>query len=84
MATNMLRTTDRPGTSDAEWEVRCDLAALYRILHHHRMTDLIYTHLSARVPGEENTFLINRYGEMFDEVTASSLVKNGLRRQRNW
>ncbi len=61
--------------SEAEWETRCELAALYRLLHHYKMTDMIYTHLSARVPGEPETFLINRYGEMFDEVTASSLVK---------
>ena len=61
--------------SDPEWEVRCNLAALYRILHHLRMTDLIYTHMSARVPGEDDRFLINRYGDLFDEVTASSLVK---------
>lgn len=61
--------------SEAEWQMRCDLAALYRIVDKLRMTDLIYTHLSARVPGEPNHFLINRYGEFFDEVTASSLVK---------
>jgi len=65
----------RAGMSDAEWRTRCDLAACYRLLHHYKMTDLIYTHLSARVPDEDGTFLINRYGEMFDEVTASSLVK---------
>jgi ribulose-5-phosphate 4-epimerase/fuculose-1-phosphate aldolase len=67
--------TSKPKTSDAEWELRCNLAALYRILHYLRMTDLIYTHMSARVPGEENTFLINRYGDLFDEITASGLVK---------
>jgi ribulose-5-phosphate 4-epimerase/fuculose-1-phosphate aldolase len=61
--------------SDAEWKTRCDLAALYRILHKLRWTDLIYTHMSARLPGEPEHFLINNYGEMFDEVTASSLVK---------
>ena len=61
--------------SDAEWRARVDLAALYRILDHFGMTYLIYTHLSARVPGEDGHFLINRYGEMFDEVTASSLIK---------
>lgn len=61
--------------SDAEWETRCNLAALYRILHKLRMTDLIYTHMSARVPGEPGHFLINRYGDLFDEITASSLVK---------
>ncbi len=64
--------------SDAEWETRCNLAALYRILHKLRMTDLIYTHMSARVPGEPGHFLINQYGELFDEVTASSLVKMDL------
>ena len=65
----------QPGMSEAEWQTRCDLAALYRILHHLRMTDLIYTHMTARIPGEENTFLINHYGELFDEITASSLIK---------
>ena len=68
-------TTTRPGMSEAEWETRCNLAALYRVLDSFGWTDLIYTHLSARVPGEEGTFLINYYGEMFDEVTASSLIK---------
>ena len=67
--------TSKPKISESEWKVRCDLAALYRILHYLRMTDLIYTHMSARIPGEENTFLINRYGDLFDEVTASGLVK---------
>lgn len=61
--------------TEMEWETRCDLAALYRILHHLRVTDLIYTHMSARVPDEAETLLINRYGDLFDEVTASSLVK---------
>ncbi len=67
--------SSKPKTSDAEWELRCNLAALYRILHYLRMTDLIYTHMSARVPGEDNAFLINRYGDLFDEITASNLVK---------
>jgi ribulose-5-phosphate 4-epimerase/fuculose-1-phosphate aldolase len=66
-----------PGTNmtDAEWQTRCDLAALYHIVDHLGWTDLINTHMSARIPGEPNRFLINRYGEMFDEVTASSLIK---------
>jgi ribulose-5-phosphate 4-epimerase/fuculose-1-phosphate aldolase len=64
--------------TDAEWQVRCDLAALYRVVNHLGWTDLINTRMSARVPGEPGTFLINRYGEMFDEVTASSLVKMDL------
>ena len=63
------------GMSDAEWQTRCDLASLYHICHHFGWTDTINTHLSARVPGEPGHFLINRYGEMFDEVTASSLIK---------
>lgn len=61
--------------TEAEWQTRCDLAALYRVVDHLGWTDLINTHMSARIPDEPNTFLINRYGEMFDEVTASSLVK---------
>lgn len=61
--------------SDAEWQTRVDLAILYRVLAKYRMTDLIYTHLTARIPGEPNTFLINPYGQMFEEITASSLVK---------
>jgi len=63
------------GVSDAEWKVRCDLAALYRLIAYHRMTDLIYTHISARLPGPENHFLINQYGVMFHEMRASDLVK---------
>ena len=63
------------GVSAEEWRVRCDLAALYRLVAHHRMTDLIYTHISARLPGPENHFLINQYGVMFHEMRASDLVK---------
>jgi ribulose-5-phosphate 4-epimerase/fuculose-1-phosphate aldolase len=61
--------------TDAEWQTRCDLAALYHVVHYLGWTDLINTHLSARIPGEPHAFLINRYGEMFDEITASSLIK---------
>jgi ribulose-5-phosphate 4-epimerase/fuculose-1-phosphate aldolase len=63
------------GMTDAEWQARCELAAVYHVMHHLGWTDLINTHMSARVPGEPNHFLINNYGEMFDEITASSLVK---------
>jgi len=63
------------GVSDEEWRVRCDLAALYRLVAHHRMTDLIYTHISARLPGPDNHFLINQYGVLFHEMRASDLVK---------
>ncbi|HSK40986.1 MAG TPA: class II aldolase/adducin family protein [Arenibaculum sp.] len=59
----------------AEWKTRVDLAAAYRLFHLLGMTDLIYTHMSARVPGEEQHFLINPYGLMFHEVTASNLIK---------
>ncbi|MBL6081388.1 class II aldolase/adducin family protein [Belnapia sp. T18] len=64
--------------TDAEWQTRCDLAAVYHICNDLGWTDLINTHMSARVPGEPEHFLINLYGEMFDEVTASSLVKMDL------
>jgi ribulose-5-phosphate 4-epimerase/fuculose-1-phosphate aldolase len=64
--------------SEAEWKTRCELAAVYHVCHHLGWTDLINTHMSARVPGEPNHFLINNYGEMFDEITASSLVKMDL------
>ena len=68
----------KPGMSDAEWHARCDLAALYHVCHHLGWTDLTNTHMSVRVPGEPEHFLINQYGEMFDEITASSLVKMDL------
>lgn len=64
----------RTRTSDDEWRVRVDLAAAYQLAHRFRWTDLIYTHFSARVPGTDQ-FLINPYGLLFDEITASSLVK---------
>jgi len=64
--------------SAEEWRVRCDLAALYRVVAQHGWDDLIYTHLSARVPGPEHHFLINPFGMMFEEITASSLVKVDL------
>ncbi|TGD99506.1 class II aldolase/adducin family protein [Methylobacterium nonmethylotrophicum] len=59
----------------AEWEARVALAACYRLVAQLGMDDLIYNHISARVPGRENEFLINPYGLLFDEITASSLVK---------
>jgi ribulose-5-phosphate 4-epimerase/fuculose-1-phosphate aldolase len=68
----------RPEMAADEWKIRCDLAALYRLVAYHRMTDLIYTHISARVPGQEHHFLINRYGVMFQEMRASDLVKIDL------
>lgn len=64
--------------SDTEWRIRCDLAALYRLVAHHRWTDFIYTHLSARLPGPDHHFLINKYGVNFHEMRASDLVKIDL------
>lgn len=58
-----------------EWQLRCELAACYRLVSMYGWTDLIFTHISARVPGPEHHFLINPYGMMFDEITASSLIK---------
>jgi ribulose-5-phosphate 4-epimerase/fuculose-1-phosphate aldolase len=66
------------GFSAEEWKIRCDLAALYRLVAHFRMTDLIYTHISARLPGPEHHFLINQYGVLFHEMRASDLVKIDL------
>ncbi|MBV9778026.1 MAG: class II aldolase/adducin family protein [Acetobacteraceae bacterium] len=64
--------------SEQEWKIRCDLAALYRLVAHYRMTDLIYTHISARLPGPEHHFLINKYGVNFHQMRASDLVKIDL------
>ncbi|MDZ3991053.1 class II aldolase/adducin family protein [Pseudomonas sp. Teo4] len=61
--------------SDAEWQARCELAALYRMVAHFRMTDLIDTHITLRIPGPEHHFLINRYGVIFDRMRASDLVR---------
>jgi len=63
------------GYSQEEWKVRCELAALYRVIGHFRWTDMIFTHISARVPGPDHHFLINRYGVLFDEMRASDLVR---------
>ena len=60
--------------SSEEWAIRCDLAALYRLIAHFRWTDLIYTHISARLPGPQHHFLINDYRRMFHEMRASDLV----------
>ena len=66
------------GVSEEEWKTRCDLAALYRLIAHFGWTDLVYTHLSARVPGPHEHFLINQYGVLFNEMRASDLVKVDL------
>jgi ribulose-5-phosphate 4-epimerase/fuculose-1-phosphate aldolase len=64
--------------SPEEWKLRIDLAAAYRLVAHFHWDDLIFTHITARVPGPEHLFLINPYGCTFDEITASSLVKVDL------
>jgi ribulose-5-phosphate 4-epimerase/fuculose-1-phosphate aldolase len=66
------------GISETEWAVRCDLAALYRLVAHHRWTDFIYTHISARLPGPDHHFLINKYGVNFHEMRSSDLVRIDL------
>ena len=58
-----------------EWQLRCDLAACYRLVAMYGWSDLIFTHISARIPGPGHHFLINPYGMMFDEITASSLIR---------
>ena len=73
---NAPHPTDiRSLVSAEEWQLRVDLAACYRLVALHGWSDLIFTHITARVPGPEHHFLINPYGLMFDEITASSLVK---------
>src|SRR5262249_51710577 len=64
--------------SAAEWKVRVELAAAYRLIHHWGWTALIYNHITARVPGDKAHYLINSYGLLYDEVTASNLVKVDL------
>ena len=59
----------------SEEATRVALAACYRLAAHFQMTDLIYTHITAKVPGTEGQFLINPYGRRWEEITASSLVK---------
>ena len=68
----------KDAVSAVEWAVRVDLAALYRLVALHGWDDMIFTHISARVPGPEHHFLINPYGFYFEEITASSLVKVDL------
>lgn len=69
----------RDRVSPEEWRARVDLAACYRLVADFGWSDLVFTHVTARVPGTDDQFLLNPYGLMFDEVTASSLVKVDLR-----
>jgi ribulose-5-phosphate 4-epimerase/fuculose-1-phosphate aldolase len=78
MSTFAATTTSNVPAAEAERQVRIDLAACYRLIAHHGWDDLIFTHISARVPGSDDQFLINPYGMLFEEITASSLVKVDL------
>ncbi|MCP6524894.1 class II aldolase/adducin family protein, partial [Klebsiella pneumoniae] len=60
---------------EAEWQARLDLAACYRIFDHFGWSESIYNHISVKVPGEDNAFLINPFGLLYSEVSASNLVK---------
>src|SRR6185369_17052917 len=64
--------------SETEWDLRVNLAACYRLVAKYGMTDLIYNHITARVPGPEHHILISAYGMLYEEVTASSLIKVDL------
>jgi hypothetical protein len=68
----------RDQVSDDEWQTRVDLAACYRLIAMQGWDDLVFTHISARVPGPDEHFLINAYGLLFEEMTASNLVKVDL------
>ena len=81
MSTAEVRSL-REAVSEEEWRVRVDLAACYRLVALYGWDDLVFTHISARVPGPEEHFLINAYGLLFEEMTASSLVKVDLRGEK--
>lgn len=68
----------RARCSETEWAARVDLAACYRLVELYGMADMMANHISARVPGEDNAFLINPYGMLYEEITASSLIKVDL------
>ena len=76
MTANQLPLQSMKGRCPAdEWKARVDLAACYRLVAHYEMADMMANHISARVPGEDNAFLINAYGMLYEEITASSLIK---------
>lgn len=78
MATTASPAGVRDRVTEEEWALRTDLAAAYRLVAHYGWDDLIFTHLSVRIPGPEHHFLINPFTHTFDEITASSLVKIDL------
>ena len=72
---HLPRRRSAPRAPAAEWQTRVDLAACYRLVAHYGWTDQIYNHISARVPGAADHFYINAYGMLYEEITASSLVR---------
>ena len=78
MSTAVNEVSVKGTVSEEEWQVRVDLAACYRLIAMYGWDDMIFTHISARVPGPDDHFLINAYGLLFEEMTASSLVKVDL------
>lgn len=77
-ATEVKKSDVQDQVTAEEWQVRVDLAAAYRLVADYGWDDLVFTHISARVPGPDHHFLINPYGMLFEEITASSLVKVDL------
>jgi ribulose-5-phosphate 4-epimerase/fuculose-1-phosphate aldolase len=75
---NAATAAVRNAVSAEEWRTRVDLAACYRLVARYGWDDLVFTHITAKIPGAGNQFLINPYGMLFEEITASSLVKIGL------
>src|SRR5690606_36362630 len=75
---NLTISSMRSRCTDDEWNSRVDLAACYRLVDYYGLSDMIANHISMRVPGEESAFLINPYGMLYEEITASSLVKSDL------
>jgi ribulose-5-phosphate 4-epimerase/fuculose-1-phosphate aldolase len=71
----MEMTSLKNQVSAEEWQLRCDLAAAYRLVALYGWSDLVFTHISARLPGPDHRFLINPYGMLFEEITASSLIR---------
>jgi ribulose-5-phosphate 4-epimerase/fuculose-1-phosphate aldolase len=84
MNTNASFRSIRGEVSAEEWQTRVDLAACYRLVDRYGMTDMIYNHITARVPGPEHHLLINLYGLTYREITASSLVKIDLDGEIIW
>ena len=72
---NFTRADGAPVTSEDEWAVRVDLAAMFRLTHLFGWDDTVWNHITARVPGTDHTFLMHRFGLLYEEVTASNLIK---------